>query len=200
MKVGIYARVSTKDKGQTPENQLTRLRQFCKERSWGYEEYQDKAKGKDPNRPDLKRIMDDLPFLDGILVLRVDRFGRSVIDLKNRIEKIRSQGKFFMAVDQGINLGGKRDPMSEMLFNFLCAIAEFESDLISERIRDGIARAKGTDSAKKVNGRPTAFQKRGVPESRALELQSRGKSIREISQLLNIKRSSIARALKASQK
>ena len=51
IKIGLYARVSTRDKDQNPENQLMKLREFCKNKGWEYKEYVDYASGKDPNRP-----------------------------------------------------------------------------------------------------------------------------------------------------
>ena len=81
MIVGLYARVSTKDKEQNPENQLIRLREYCKSRNWEYREHVDFASGAKKDRPGLKSIMNDLDHLDGILVLRLDRFGRSLQNL-----------------------------------------------------------------------------------------------------------------------
>jgi site-specific DNA recombinase len=75
MIVGLYARVSTKDKEKKPENQLRRLREYCNARGWEYKEYVDYASGAKKDRPGLKSIIADLDNIDGILVLRLDRFG-----------------------------------------------------------------------------------------------------------------------------
>ena len=81
MFVGLYARVSTKDKEQNPENQLIRLMEYCKSRNWDYREYVDFASGAKKDRPRLKSVMNDLNPLDGIPVLRLARFGRSLQNL-----------------------------------------------------------------------------------------------------------------------
>ena len=188
MRIGVYARVSTKDKDQTNENQLLRLIKFCEDQDWEYKIYQDKAKGKDPRRENLARIMQDLDGLDGILVLRVDRFGRSLLDLKQKVEEIRRKGKFFMALDQGIKISDERDPMGSLLFNFLCAIAEFESELISDRVKDGMERARS--EGKRIS-KPSILEKRNIDIGKIEAFRKEGKSIREISQLIGIKKSTL---------
>ena len=55
---------------------------------------------------------------------------------------IRSKGKFFEAIDQGLRISEKKDPMNDFMLAILGAAAEFERELISERVRDGMARAR----------------------------------------------------------
>lgn len=192
MIVGLYGRVSTKDKDQNPENQLIRLREYCKSRGWEFKEYIDFASGAKKDRPGLKSIMNNLHQLDGILVLRLDRFGRSLQNLLENLNVIRSQGKFFEAIDQGLKISERKDPMNDFMLAILGAAAEFERELISERVRDGMARAR---SENKKIGRPEILEKRGIDKSRIVELRKSGKSIREISQALKIKRSTVHRIL-----
>jgi DNA invertase Pin-like site-specific DNA recombinase len=194
MIVGLYARVSTKDKEQNPEYQLLRLREYCKAREWDYEEYIDFASGAKKDRPGLKSIMSDLDHLDGILVLRLDRFGRSLQNLLENLNIIRSKGKFFEAIDQGLKISEKKDPMNDFMLAILGAAAEFERELISERVRDGMARAR--NEHKKI-GRPVILEKKGIDISKILDLKESGKSIREISQLVGIKRSTLHGILKS---
>ena len=194
MIVGLYARVSTKDKEQNPENQLLRLREYCKAREWDYEEYIDFASGAKKDRPGLKSIMSDLDHLDGILVLRLDRFGRPLQNLLENLNIIRSKGKFFEAIDQGLKISEKKDPMNDFMLAILGAAAEFERELISERVRDGMARAR--NEHKKI-GRPVILEKKGIDISKILDLKESGKSIREISQLVGIKRSTLHGILKS---
>ncbi|MEM3908356.1 MAG: recombinase family protein [Nitrososphaerota archaeon] len=192
--VGLYARVSTKDKEQNPENQLIRLREYCKSKGWEYKEYVDYASGANKDRPGLKAIMNDLDNLDGILVLRLDRFGRSLQNLLESLNIIRSKGKFFEAVDQGLKISEKKDPMNDFMLAILGAAAEFERELISERVKDGMARARKEN--KKI-GRPAILEKRGIDPSKIRELRESGKSIREISQIVGIKRSTVHGILKS---
>ncbi len=192
MIVGLYARVSTKDKEQNPENQLLRLREYCKTRGWDYKEYIDYASGAKKDRPGLKSIMSDLDNIDGILVLRLDRFGRSLQNLLENLNVIRSRGKFFEAVDQGLKISEKKDPMNDFMLAILGAAAEFERELISERVRDGLARARNEN--KKI-GRPVVLEQKGINLSDLVSLKKEGKSIREISQIVKIKRSTVQRLL-----
>ena len=194
MIVGLYARVSTKDREQNPENQLLRLREYCKVKGWDYQEYIDYASGAKKDRPGLKSIMSDLDNIDGILVLRLDRFGRSLQNLLENLNVIRSKGKFFEAVDQSLKISEKKDPMNDFMLAILGAAAEFERELISERVRDGMARARNEN--KKI-GRPVILEKRRVDASFIMELKREGRSIREISQLVGIKRSTLHGILKS---
>ena len=184
MIVGIYARVSTKDKEQNPENQLLRLREYCRIKNWEYLEYIDFASGAKKDRPGLKSIMSNLEHIDGILVLRLDRFGRSLQNLLENLNMIRSKGKFFEAVDQGLKISEKKDPMNDFMLAILGAAAEFEKELNSERVRDGMARARNEN--KKI-GRPVILEKRGVDASFIMELKREGKSIMKIFWLVAIK-------------
>ena len=192
MMVGLYARVSTKDKEQNPENQLIRLREYCKNRNWDFREYVDFASGAKNDRPGLKSIMSDLNQIDGILVLRLDRFGRSLQNLLENLNTIRTKGKFFEAIDQGLKISEKKDPMNDFMLASLGAAAEFERELISERVRDGMARARKEN--KKI-GRPVVLEQKGLSMSDLSKLRQEGKSIREISQALKIKRSTVQRLL-----
>ena len=194
MFVGLYARVSTKDKEQNPENQLIRLREYCKARDWSFKEYVDFASGAKKDRPGLKSIMSDLDHLDGILVLRLDRFGRSLQNLLENLHQIRSRGKFFEAIDQGLKISEKKDPMNDFMLAILGAAAEFERELILERVRDGMARARNEN--KKI-GRPVVLEQKGIDLSKIVDLKESGKSIREISQLVGIKRSTLHGILKS---
>ena len=194
MIVGLYARVSTKDKEQNPENQLIRLREYCKSRNWDYREYVDFASGAKKDRPGLKSIMNDLDHLDGILVLRLDRFGRSLQNLLELLNLIRSQGKFFEAIDQGLKISEKKDPMNDFMLAILGAAAEFERELISERVRDGLARAKrdGVKLGKRTSDKTKAQSRR------VIELNKEGLSIREISQRTNLGRGTVYNILKGN--
>ena len=187
MKVGLYARVSTKDKEQNPENQLLKLREYSKSKGWSYKEYIDFASGAKKDRPGLKSVMADLDHLDGILVLRLDRFGRSLQNLLDNLNQIRSRGKFFEAIDQGLRISEKKDPMNDFMLAILGAAAEFERELISERVKDGMARARKQG---KIIGRGPGKKSKKM-ESRILELKAQGESIRMIAQKCNIPRSTV---------
>jgi DNA invertase Pin-like site-specific DNA recombinase len=190
--VGLYARVSTKDKEQNPENQLLRLREYCRIKNWEFREYVDYASGGKKDRPGLKAVMLDLDLLDGILVLRLDRFGRSLQNLLENLNVIKSKGRFFEAIDQGLKISERKDPMNDFMLAILGAAAEFERELISERVRDGMARARMDH--KKI-GRPIVLEQKKIDKSKLIDLRNEGKTIREISQILKIKKSTVHRNL-----
>ena len=196
MIVGLYARVSTKDKEQNPENQFIRLREYCQARSWGFKEYVDFASGAKKDRTGLKSVMNDLAQLDGILVLRLDRFGRSLQNLLENLNIIRSNGKFFEAIDQGLKISEKKDPMNDFMLAILGAAAEFERELISERVKDGLARAKknGVKLGKRLSVKTKDQSKR------VIELKQQGYSIREISQRTNLGRGTVHNILSGKVK
>jgi DNA invertase Pin-like site-specific DNA recombinase len=93
MIVALYARVSTKDKDQNPENQLIKLRDYSRKRDWEYREYVDYSSGAKLDCEGLQSMMARLDEFDGIIVLRLDRFGRSLRNLLDLLDKIRKNGK-----------------------------------------------------------------------------------------------------------
>ena len=197
MIVGLYARVSTKDKEQNPENQLIRLREYCKSRNWDYREYVDFASGAKKDRPELTKLFSEVGSLDGVLTLRIDRFGRSAMQLAANIFRLKEAGKFFEAVDQGIKVvPGEKDPQAQFLLTILSAVAELERDMISDRVLDGIARARG--EGKRI-GRVPVLEKKGIQIENLLKMRESGKTIREISQHYGIKKSSVYNYLKSVQ-
>lgn len=197
MRVAIYARVSTKDKHQTTENQLLKLIPYCEVHGWEYSVYQEKVSTRNSNRPELRRLMEDVRkgLYSGVVVLRIDRFGRSVRDLLANITEIRSRGLFFEAIDQGIRALPQREPLTEFMLVILSGVAELERDFISERVRDDINRVKGEDPEKKVNGRKSLEERFPDRIPRIFELRDQNMSIRQISEQVGMKRSSVHRIL-----
>jgi DNA invertase Pin-like site-specific DNA recombinase len=134
------------------------------------------ASGADGNRPGLARVMDAARRgdVDAVLVWKLDRFGRSALDLLGRLRELESAGVRFVAVTQGLDLRPGGDPMARLLLAVLSGVAEFEKDLIRERTRLGLARARARGS---VLGRPRVER---PPLPRVLELRERGRSWGEI--------------------
>jgi len=142
MRTGLYARVSTVDKNQDPELQLERLRDYARAHNWEItEEYIDYASGAKWNRPAFQKIMEDARKrrMDAILVVRIDRFSRSVIDLENSLQSLTHHGVAFVCTEQPIDTS---TPSGNLTFHILAAIAEFERELIRERVKEGMEKAK----------------------------------------------------------
>lgn len=139
-RAGIYARVSTTD--QTCENQLIELRRYCEARGWTTTEYVDTGvSGAKDRRPALDRLMVDARQrrIDAVVVWRLDRFGRSLKHLIDAIGELHEAGVAFVCPDQNIDTASTT---GRLMLHILGAFAEFERELIRERINAGLARAK----------------------------------------------------------
>lgn len=100
--------------------------------------------GGNSQRPGLVRVMDAARRgeIAAIIVWKLDRFGRSALDLLTRLRELESGGTRFIALTQGIDLRPGGDSMSRLLLTMLSAVAEFERDIIVERTRLGLERAR----------------------------------------------------------
>jgi DNA invertase Pin-like site-specific DNA recombinase len=172
MRIGIYARVSTKD--QSCEMQLRDLRAYCAARSFdAVAEYVDVGQsGAKDSRPELNRLMDDARKrkLDAVLVWRFDRFARSTKHLLTALEEFRSAGIQFISYQENMDTGS---PLGQALFTIVAAVAQLERDLIRERVSAGIRNAR---AAGKQLGRPVRI----VDREQILRLRAEGASVREI--------------------
>ena len=144
-KVGIYARVSTTDKDQNPETQLMPLRKFAELREWEvYSEYVDEASGrqeKKNRRPEFNRMISDARKrnFDVLLVFRYNRFARSTQDLIEALKDFETLGIDFFSYHEQIDTTTSH---GKFFFTVIAGFAQLESDMISENVKDGMARAK----------------------------------------------------------
>ena len=143
MRVLIYARVSTRDKDQTPDTQLYFLRDYCSQRGWVIvAEYVDQA-----SAGDLRRRIGWRDLLshvrkggaDLVLVTKLDRAFRSAKDTYDNLAYLDSHRVGFVAATQPIDT---TTSTGKLLLGVLAAVAEFERALIVERTHEGLARAK----------------------------------------------------------
>jgi putative DNA-invertase from lambdoid prophage Rac len=194
LRIAIYARVSTQD--QHCELQLSELRAFCQRSGWAdVVEYVEKVSGKaGQQRPQLEQLLADarLKKIDVVLVWKIDRFGRSVQEFIERVQTLFVYGVRFLAPNQGIDTDLK-SPAGRLLMHILSAIAEFERDLIQERVRAGVAEAKRQG---KHCGRPKKVFRR----DEAMKLRSQGMSWRAIARKLDVPQATIRRALSSVPK
>lgn len=152
-RVALYARVSTLDKGQDPELQLTELRAFCTSRGWTIAaEYVDRGvSGSKESRPELDKMIAAARRrdIDVIAVWKLDRFARSLKHLVTAVADFEALGVEFVSLRDTIDL---TTPAGRLMFQVIGAMAEFERSLIRERVIAGVdrARAKG-----KRLGRPS---------------------------------------------
>ena len=141
MKVALYARVSTRV--QEPDNQMLRLRDYAERRGYEvYGEYNDKVSGaKDKRRPDQERMLKDAAHkkFDKIVAIKLDRIGRSLIDLFGILQDLDAWGIRLEIVDQPIDTS---TAIGRYITTIIGGAAEYERELIIERTNDGLARAR----------------------------------------------------------
>ncbi len=181
-RVAIYARVSTLDKGQDPETQLLQLREYVGRRGFDLAgEYVDYATGTNEDRANYQRLLQDVRrrLVDVVLVWRYDRFARSTQALINALNEFRSLGVDFISYQENIDT---TTPQGELIFGIFASLAQFESALISERVKAGMARAKAQG---KQIGRRTISED-VQEEIRRLRSETPPVSIKQISKRLEI--------------
>ena len=154
--------------------------------------YEDAVTGSRSSRPGLNRLMADAAAgkLDVVLVWKLDRFGRSLRDYLNNIQTLESYQVRFIAITQNLDTSHS-DPAGRFLLHILGAAAEFERELIRDRVNAGIQVAK---HAGKQLGRPKAVFNRDEVH----ELRAQGLSIRQICERLDLTMGTAARTLRAA--
>ena len=159
MKVALYARVSTSDKDQTPETQLVHLRDFCSTQGWEiYKEYVDAASALDvAHRTAWRAMLDDAAKkkFSVVLVFKLDRAFRSVKHMHDTLSTWEALGISFRSIREQFETS---TALGRLLMNLLAALAEFELELIRERVKAGMERA--ARQGKKI-GRPRVTDRRG---------------------------------------
>jgi len=182
----LYARVSTLD--QNCEVQLQDLRRYASQRFSRYIEYVDRGvSGTQRRRPQLDALMQAAHQrkFGVVLVWKFDRFARSVKHLVDSLEEFSALGIDFIRHTEGIDT---TTPTGQLLFHMVGAVAQFERDLIVERVRAGMAHARAM--GKRI-GRPRAQ----VDLEQVVLFRNQGKSLREIARLLAVPVSRVRRAL-----
>ena len=170
MNVG-YARVSTSS--QNLENQINQL----------------KSSGKnEENREQFKIMMDFVREGDVLNITKLDRLARSVIDLHNIAKFLENKDVNLKVLHQNIDT---TSPAGRLLFTMLGAIAEFERDLINERVKEGI------EAAKKKG---IQFGRRAILSTKEKNViykqHEKGRSVALLSKLFHVARNTIYRAIK----
>ena len=179
MRVALYARVST-HAGQDPMVQLRELREYCQRRGWDVSaEFTDIGiSGAKERRPQMDQLLAGCRKrrYDAVIVYRYDRFARSLPQLVNALGEFDALGIQFVSLHEGVDTS---TPNGRLVFGIFASIAEFERELIRDRVRSGIqaARARG-----KQLGRP----RRNVDVSRVAALRADGLSWREIGRELGV--------------
>lgn len=190
VRAALYARVSTLN-GQDVGLQLDELRQVAGQRGWVLvEEYVDEGvSGAKASRPGLDRLLADAQRgrFDVVLVWKLDRLGRSLQHLLGVLDDLAGWGVGFASVrDAGIDT---TTPAGRLMLQILGAFAEFEREMVRERVIAGVRRAQ---AAGKHCGRPRVeFDLRP-----AVALLEQGRSLKETARILSVSRNTLRRRLR----
>ncbi len=187
IRVGLYARVSTLDQ-QTLPLQIRALREYAFKRGWTIVA-QIKEVGSGATQRELRQALLKVARrreVDVVLVWRLDRWGRSVADLVSTLHELQHLGVGFVSLTEALDL---TTPAGRAMAGLLAVFAEFERDILRERVRAGLAHARqqGTQL-----GRPPSVV-HNAAEVRKLCRQGISKS--EIARRLEIGRTSVRRLL-----
>ena len=155
-KVAVYIRVSTKDKQDITKQRDVILNYInMRDDLEFYNIFSDKGiSGTKQDRPALKEMIAEIDKYDVVAVYKLDRIGRSMKNLFILMETFKKNNVEFMSVTQPIDT---TRPEGKLFFNILGAFAEFEAEIIRQRVKDGLASAKAR--GKKL-GRPKGAKDR----------------------------------------
>jgi DNA invertase Pin-like site-specific DNA recombinase len=182
----LYLRVSTVD--QHPQTQVLDLRQLAAQRGFEIvEEYTDTISGVKARRPGLDQLMCDARHakFDVVLVWAFDRLARSVRHFLEVLDELNRLNIEFVSFRENVDTGG---PLGRALIVIIGAIAELERNLIVERVRSGMRRAR-------LEGRRIGRPPLNVDRDALIRDRGHGQSLRQLAKLYGISRASVARVL-----
>jgi putative DNA-invertase from lambdoid prophage Rac len=187
MRVGLYARVSTHDQ-QTLGLQLRTMRSYVRDRGWALTQQVEDVGSGAKERPRREALLKAARRreIDVVLVWRLDRWGRSLADLVVTLQELSELGVGFVSLTEALDL---TTPSGRAMAGLLAVFAEFEREILRERVRAGIAQAREEG---KPHGRPRSASLQAEQVQRLWD-QHLSKS--EIARRLGIGRSSVRRIL-----
>src|SRR3954453_15849884 len=190
-RAGLYARVSTHDQ-QTLPLQLSAMREHAERRRWTVAIIVEDIGSGVRDRPRREALMRAARRreLDLILVWRLDRWGRSLVDLITTIQELTALRVGFVSLGEALDLS---TPSGRALAGMLAVFAEFERDILLDRVRAGIAQARKEG---RPHGRPPTIPKHSPRVGR---LFREGISKREIARRIGISRASVRQLLGGDQ-
>jgi len=186
----IYCRVSTAD--QHPETQLYDLREMAKQR--GYEivhEYSDTISGAKSKRPGLDQLMTDARRhrFDAVPVAAFDRVAKSVRHSLEVLDELNHLGIEFVSFRENIDTGG---PLGRAIVVIVGAIAELERNLIIERVKAGMRRAK-------LEGGQIGRAPMKIDRQQVIRARRSGMSLGQVAEKHHISRASVCRLVKEAR-
>jgi len=189
-RAALYIRVSTLD--QHPETQLYDLRQMAVQRDLEVvHEYTDRISGAKARRPGLDQLLHDARRgrFDVVLVWASDRIARSVKHFLEVLDELNRVNVEFVSFREQIDTGG---PLGRALVVIIGAIAELERNLIVERVRAGMRRAK-------LEGRHIGRKPLELDHASIMRDRQRGQSLGQLAETYGASRATIHRVLQGAR-
>lgn len=204
IKVAAYCRVSTL-LGQTPENQIIPIREFCKARELlldsEFEYFDIGVSGAKERRPSLDKLLVDAKKgkFKILVVAALDRLGRNVKHILTLVDELNALDIKFISLRENIDLS---TPQGVMIMTVLSAFAQMEREIIRARIRESLAAKKllavQTNNGWKC-GRPQVVTEELI--ERIITLHNQGQSVRAIEKTIEkqVSHSTISKVIKSKQ-
>jgi putative DNA-invertase from lambdoid prophage Rac len=187
MRVAIYARVSTQD--QNTDLQITELKAYAKARGWeDVQIYEEKVSGTSTkNRTQLAEVMSlaKARKIDVVLVWKLDRFARSLLDLVGMLNELTQLGVAFISIKDQIDM---TTSAGRLMMQILGAFGEFEASMIKERVNAGLKAAK----ARGVR----LGAKKSIDHGKVSELAAQGVTPVEIAKRLKCHKATVHKIIK----
>jgi DNA invertase Pin-like site-specific DNA recombinase len=189
MRAALYARVSTHDQ-QTLGMQAEAMTAYTSDRGWSVVKRVEEVGSGARDRPGRECLLKAARRreIDVVVVWRLDRWGRSVADLMATLRELTDLGVGFVSLTEALDL---TTPTGRAMAGMLAVFAEFERELLRERVRAGIAQARKEG---RPHGRP---QTASLKADQVLRLKAERVSHSEIARRLGIGRTSVRRILAA---
>ena len=186
MRAFLYARVSTGE--QNSGMQVREMLEFAEGRKWEAEVFTDSISGAKEKRPGLDEMMKLVRRrkCDIVLVYKFDRFARSLSYLLRALDEFNTLGIAFVSLHDHIDT---TTASGRLMFQIVGAFAEFEREIIRERVKSGVAHARAQGIRL---GRPRA----DVDPAKITTLRDEGMTLRAIAGRLELSHATVARALK----
>ena len=189
--VGLYARVST-DR-QDIQNQLIELRRYCQARGWESIEYFDEGLSgsfEEDKRPALKALLNDARKhkIAAVLVWDFSRFARSLRQLVNALDQFQTWGISFISLREGIDTDTAN---GRLMFGIFASLAEFERELIRERILLGLKKSK-------ARGKTPGPRRTPVDLNQLQQEASKGLSLRKLATAFSVSKDTVRSLLNSS--
>jgi DNA invertase Pin-like site-specific DNA recombinase len=194
-KTAIYVRVSTNNGSQSTDSQLFELNNYCAMRGWtDVEIYEDHVSGSKASRPALDKMVKQMRAgkILRVVCLKIDRLGRSISHLAMLIAEMSKLNIPLLATTQGIDTSSD-SAIGSLQLNIIMAFANFERELIRERVNCGLRAARNRGVRL---GRPSMLHKR---RDEVMKLKFKGAGIRAIGRELNMAPASVYKILKTEE-